>query len=321
MVAFVPRKVITYSVLMLLAVPTWAGLPIRNLNPFTQFVGFPELQPAHILQDRQQQFSLATTLNSHFVAEADETDPLYIDGESYVGDFVWRRGFADWEAMIVIPYVSYQKGFMDHFVDSWHNFFQLPDGGRSLVEDDQLLIGYSGKDNFLLDEPVQGVGDIRIQAAYQLVNEPAFKEALFVSLKLPTGNERKGIGSGGADLAIFSSWAWQQDNWKQELQVGVLGMQKPDVLSSMRRKVAVFGSAALGYVTDEGIGIYLQYDAHSRLYNKTDQAALKDGHMLSAGCKVIYPSWGWSFAVIEDIDVDSAPDVGFQLGIQFGTVR
>ena len=318
MVAFVLRKVIICAAMILLTLPVWAGLPVRNMNPFVQFIGLPALQSGELLMEGEQQFSLVTSLNSHFVPESDEAYQLVIDGESYIGDVAWRQGFDRWELSVQVPYISYQKGFMDNFVDDWHSFFRLPDGGRAIVSDDQLLVTYQGKDSFLLDEPAQGVGDIRIQAGYQWIKAPGVNGAFFTSLKLPTGDDRKGLGSGGADLALFTTWAWEQEHWRQELQAGLLGSGQPDILPSMRRKVVVFGSAALAYVSSNGIALYVQYDANSRLYDHTDMQSLKDAHMLSAGWRVSYDRWGWSFSVTEDIDVDSAPDVGFVLGFYIG---
>lgn len=321
MVAVVPRKVIICGLLILLADHVRAGLPVRNQNPFAQFIGLPALQSARLLMPGQQQAEVLASMSSHFVLEKDEADPLHIDGESYMGDLSWRAGFDRWEAAIVIPWVSYRKGFLDKFVVNWHRAFDLPNGNRSSVPDNQLRIAYAGEETFLLDRPAQGVGDIRLQAAYALIEQEDFAQSIYAGLKLPTGNADRGLGSGGADLALFSVWEWRQGHWRQELQAGVLAMQRPEVLPSMRRQLAAFGSLALGYVSARGLGVFVQYDAHSQLYKGTEQPALGDAHMLSAGWRVYYPGFAWSFALTEDIDVDSAPDVGFQLGFRFGDVE
>lgn len=322
MLAFVPKKVIIYPLavvlLNLLAAVVEAGVPVRNMNPLSIYVGLPELQSAKLLMDGQQLFALNTSINSHFIQEKDKVDALVIDGESYVGEFGWQRGFDSWAAAVVVPYISYQKGFMDAAIINWHNAFHLPGDNREKVADDQLLIRYAGKSRFLLDEPAQGLGDVRLTASKPISRQQNYQHALHITLKLPTGNYHDGLGSGGTDLAIYTTHAWQQGNWQETLQAGVLGMEKPKILAEQRRKLAGFGTAALDYTIAAGWVITVQYDMHTALYKDTHQPALGNAFWLSTGLRHQLPDWAWHIVLIEDAGVHTVPDVGFQFGVQFG---
>lgn len=326
MLAFVPQKVIIYRLCslllpMLFISHSQAGLPVRNQQPLAIFAGIPELKSARTLDDEDQFIALNTTLSNQFIAETNETDPLFFDAESYVGDFFWHRGILDWELGLAVPYISYQKGFMDSFVMHWHDAFGLPDASRDKFPKNQVNVNYSGTSNLLLNRPVQGLGDIRLTLGKALQEETHYQHALYVSLKLPTGDSDKLLGSGGTDMGIFSTHAWQQGNWQEELQWGLLGMTTPDILPAQRRKLAGFMSAAMTFALSDSWSAILQYDAHTALYKDSGQSALGDGQIISAGSRWQFSGWACHLALLEDIKVDSAPDVGFQFGLEFGDMH
>ncbi len=326
MLAFVPSKVIIYRLcsvlaLILLALDSQAGLPVRNQQPLAIFVGIPELKSAKKLEDDAQIIGFNSSLNNQFIDNTDKADPLFFDVESYVGDFFWRRSMLNWEWEIVFPYLSYQKGFMDSFVIHWHDAFDLPNGNRKKFPEDQIQLSYSGPDSLLLTEPAQGVGDIRLTLGKQWQETDAYQHALHITLKLPTGDSDQLLGSGGTDIGVFSTHAWQQRDWQEELQFGLLGSNTPDILPTQRRKLAGFLSAALNYSLSYRWSAILQYDAHTALYKDSGKAPLGDGQILSIGSRWQSAGWSWHLALLEDIRVDSAPDVGFQLGLEFGDIQ
>jgi hypothetical protein len=233
MLAFAPQKVIIYRLcgmfsLLLFAAQGWAGLPVRNQSPLAIYVGLPELKSAEKLDNGEQVISLNTTYNSHFIDKTNQPQPLFFDGESSVGDFFWRRGMLDWEWEISLPYISYQKGFMDSFVIKWHNAFGLPNANRSKFPKDKLVMSYDG---LLLDHHTHGWGDMRITVGKQLPEQVNSHHAIHITLKLPTGDVDDWLGSGSTDLGVFSTHRWQQGTWQEELQFGLLGMETPDTIT------------------------------------------------------------------------------------------
>lgn len=325
MVAFVMQKVISGKVLLLgvlvLSVPVQAALAVRNQNPFAQFVGLPGMAEAEKLAAGQQAYGLNLTLSSHSQMEATSGETLLLDGESYVGDLYGRYGFAGWELAVLVPYVSFQKGFMDGFIRDFHKTFGLPNGNRDKVDDHQLQFAYQGENSARLDKPAQGLGDIRLTAGWQIQHSATYQHAVHTTLKLPTGNSRRWLGSGGTDLAVYSSHRWLQGDWRFEAQAGLLAMQKPDILPDQRRPFAVFASAAISYQVFERWWASLQWDAHSALYKHSGLRALGAGHMLTGGLQYQGRQWQVDVALIEDISVDSAPDVGGLIGVKWFPAR
>lgn len=322
-------KVINYAILAL-ALLVYCGaaqaqFPVRNYNPFAVYVGLPELKTAKKLTTGQQELTVNTTVSSHFVIETDERDPLYLDGETTVADLVWRRGFADVELELTLPYVKHQQGYLDSFIIDWHEVFDLPGADRNTVKNNQLFYSYQDKKLLQLEHTTEGVGDVRVNVGKQLELQADYQHAIHLLLKLPTGDSKKWLGSGSTDLAFYTTHAWLLDrlldnlldNWTAQAQLGMIVMEEPDMLAKKRRKVAMFGSAAFGYIVMQGWQLIVQYDAHSPLYKNSKQNQLGDGQAITVGSQWQGKHWGLHMAVIEDIKVDSVPDVGFQLGIKW----
>jgi len=319
MVAFTSKKVIIYSlyvVIFSVVMPAQAALPVRNLGVFSQYIGTPDLQPAKKLRGEQMQWSMYASQNSHFANLQKETDKLLVDTESTVVDLSWRGVIADVEVLLVLPWVNYRSGFLDKTISGFHHALDLPNGNRSTVKNNQFAIRYEGEDTVYLDSPGGGLGDVRVQGGWQLHADGDYHSALHASIKLPTGNDDKLLGSGAADFAVFASHAWTGGNWHQELQYGAIKIGE-GYWQRQQRSAAVFVSAALSKVLNDGWKAVIQYDAHSAYYRNTHQPTFDDAHMLTIGAKLEQKRFTWHVALVEDMKVYSTPDVGFQLGFEW----
>lgn len=322
MVAVVMRKVISGAVFGAILLGYWpqsfAALPVRNQNPFVQFVGIPSIADAQKLNNGQYQLDIDTTLSSHFVMRDKGNESVMIDGESYVGDITWRQGFKQFELSVTVPLISFQGGVMDSFIQDFHQMFGLPNGDRGKVKDDQFYYGYQGEKHDELDNEVSGLGDIRIAAGLQMVKQRHYQHALHAMIKLPTGDHDKWLGSGATDLSFYSTHRWFYDAWRFEAQVGAIIMDKPEVLRSQRRPLGVFAGASVGYELFPDLFAIVQWDGHTGLYKGTTMTVLGDGHVLTGGIEWRQPHWRLQMALLEDIKVDSAPDVGFLISFRLG---
>ena len=60
---------------------------------------------------------------------------VILDGESLNTELTIDYGIGnDAELSLVIPYLKHSGGNLDGFIENWHSFFGLPNGGRSLVK-------------------------------------------------------------------------------------------------------------------------------------------------------------------------------------------
>jgi hypothetical protein len=153
------------------------------------------------------------------IASGQPSGTAYIlDGESLRTVLDARVGVARrLELGIEVPFLSHGRGFLDGPIDSFHDRFHLPDGGRPGFAHDEFRAGYVGDGQTVyLDEPPGGfrVGDIAVSATGVLLRPrariPAVTAAL--SVKLPTGDYRDLTGSGSTDygLAVRLTRKWRR---------------------------------------------------------------------------------------------------------------
>src|SRR5690606_33387262 len=96
------------------------------------------------------------------------------------------------------------SGFLDGLVEEWHEALGMPQSGRDALPRDRLRFFYARGSRALVDlrDATGGVGDVRLLAAWPLVQRERLATSLRASLKLPTGDAGRLLGSGAADLAL-----------------------------------------------------------------------------------------------------------------------
>lgn len=140
-----------------------------------------------------------------------------LDGEQGRAAVLGRYGLGfgvDIEGELAVMHAS--SGFLDDFVDSFHEAFQLPDGGRSRAVDDQFgaVVENNGVTAFELEEDRLGFGDVPLIVNTQLRSEDADGPAvaLRVGAELPLGSDERGFGNGGVDfgLGAIAEKSWER---------------------------------------------------------------------------------------------------------------
>jgi hypothetical protein len=131
-----------------------------------------------------------------------ETMRVVLDGGIGVGERL--------ELGAEIPLISHSGGFLDSAIDSYHDRFNLPDGGRTAFARDRYRAGYVGDgQSVFLDKGTSGLGlgDIVLTGRTLLLRGrrsiPSIAASL--SVKLPTGDPDRLFGSGGTDYGASLS--------------------------------------------------------------------------------------------------------------------
>lgn len=292
-----------------------------NQSPLIQLYGLPGLGAPHLLAPAQSRIDLQFEAANHFVGKSAATESLFLDGETHRTTLKIYRGLTGGrEVGIELPYIRHGGGFLDSFIESWHDFFGLPQGGRDRMPADQLLYQYrrNGADSLLLSQPTAGIGDVRLTAGLPF---PAWADtALRFSLKLPTGASEKLLGSGAPDAALWfstrcsrckGSISWYGGS-------GVLWMGKGDVLRDQQRQMVAFGSLGLHWRALARLTLGAQLDGHTPFYRDSALASLADSsaQLVLGGVWRAGPRYAWELAIAEDIVVDTAPDVVVRIGLR-----
>jgi hypothetical protein len=294
--------------------------PTRDLNPLLAGFGLPSALPARVAGDS---WSLATDLNwaSTALVQRAGSEQLIVDAETREARVTIGRsrsnGFA---AQLELPYRYTGGGVLDEAIDSWHDFFGLPEGARSSMPTDRIRIAYQRAGATLLDvdSSVSGLGDVSLDFGYSLRATSTTAAAAWLSIKAPTGDADRLTGTGATDvsLSIAGDHGLSED-WSVFGQASVTRLGDGDRLSTLQRDVVWSGFAGVSWRAWRGLQLKAQIDAHSAVFEDTDLDFLGDAVVLTVGGDYRFQS-GWRFdvAVSEDIAVESASDVVFVFGLR-----
>ena len=126
---------------------------------------------------------------------------LFVDGETWRQALALRRGFGDgWEALLELSVVSHVPGVFDGFIETWHDFFHLPQGGRDTAPRDRLAIRYDkGSAGVHVTDGVTSLGDIALGVGHAVKRNFLANHGLAIrgAVRLPTGEEDALAGAGG----------------------------------------------------------------------------------------------------------------------------
>jgi len=300
--------------------PTLASeFQLREQNPLTLVFGLP--LPGYARQPSESAWRTDVLLNvsntTNVLNSARES--LIIDGETTVLDVVFSRSINNKLSIGAhIPFISHSGGGLDSFIKGYHDLFGFPQGERNQFENNQLQYQYirDGKVFLNQTDSTSGLGDIRVLADYQFSEKETSAVALHTSLKLPTGDSTQLTGSDALDLSAWLSGEYAlSPDWKIMGHAGFLWLDDGEILPAQQRDFVVFAGGVLAWQFTPAVTLQLQADWHSAFFDNTDLKLLGPSLTLTTGGFVrVSDNSKIAIAVVEDIDVDSAPDVQFHIG-------
>lgn len=298
-----------------------------NQSPLIQIYGLPSLGEAKVLPQGESELALRLQIANNFTGAQSASEYLNLDGETHRLTLSWRQGLANGtEWGFELPYLSHNGGFLDRSIETFHDTFHLPQGGRTAVARNQISYVYirNGVDLINVTHSVNGTGDLRLNAAKQIDSNEASGgnvTALRMSLKLPTGDAAELLGSGSTDLAIWLSTATTHpsSDWNLYGGGGILLMSEGRVLPLQQRNQVGFGTLGLSRTFFPHLAINGQLNAHSSFYDYTHFRQLNSYAVQGlAGLNWEFsPRKFLEFSVSEDLIIDTSPDVVFTLSTNF----
>lgn len=298
-----------------------------NLAPLVQIYGLPGVGAAQVLAPNRTRADVHVEAANHRVAVENGTESLFFDGETHRTTLKLSRGWSGGrEVGIEIPYVRHSGGFLDSFIEGWHDFFGLPQGGRDQMPPNQLLYQYrrDGIDRVNLSQAAAGIGDVRLTLgqAWTQGDQGATDATLRFSLKVPTGDSDRLLGSGAPDAAVWISIACREATCTGPLSWygggGLLWVGRGDVLPDQQRRVVGFGSGGLHWKAFQRVTLAAQIDGHTPFYTGSELRPLSDTsfQLVLGGMWRVQNRHTVEIAITEDLAVDTAPDVVLRLGLR-----
>jgi hypothetical protein len=294
--------------------------PARDLNPLLAGFGLPSALPARM---SGESWSVATDFNwaSTSLAQRADTERLIVDAEIRemrvtIGRS-WPSGFA---AQLEIPYRYTGGGVLDSAIDSWHDAFGLPEGARASMPRDRIRIAYARGSTVLLDmqSSADGLGDIALDVGRSLYSQTSGAAAVWLSIKLPSGDADRFTGSGATDVSLAIAGERRLGgNWSAYGQASVTRLGEGERFADQQQDIVWSGLAGISWRAWRGLELKAQLDAHAAVFDEADVDFLGDALVLTVGGDYRFASgWQLDIAVSEDIAVESASDVVFVFGLR-----
>ena len=300
--------------------------PTRNLSPLVQGFGLPVARPATVLDGGAAEVGITVQMASHFLERRSDAETLVMDGETNRYELGLAYGAGQRLRIdLVVPWIQHGRGVLDGFIEGWHDTFGMPQGGRELAPRRRLLYLYQrdGQDRLRLDRKADGPGDVLLQAGWQSPwSGNGSPVGLTLSLKLPTGNSDRLLGSGSTDLAM----ALQADHppgpaplsWGCFAGGGILAMSTGDILPDQQLNVAWFATLGLNWQLFRHLALQTQLDGHTSFFKDGGFQAVggPSAQFILGGMVDLTRAIALDLAVSEDLVVGTAPDVVFLLNLR-----
>lgn len=181
-------------------------LIVRTQNPLYLLFYGEIMESAHTLPAQMRQITADVTFTNLFERRVKATGiGLDLDMELWRGVTMARYGFSDFlELGLEIPFQGMGGGFLDAFIQNYHNAFGFPNAGRDLVPNGSYAFLVTSGGAPLYSAPASvGLGDISLSAKWKLAEEEKWPGlAVKAAFKIPTGSASKGLGSGNPDGAM-----------------------------------------------------------------------------------------------------------------------
>ncbi|WP_281169126.1 DUF3187 family protein [Hahella ganghwensis] len=264
------------------AEPAHGESPGRYMNPFiapillptTNLFGLPDLQTRELPADATFELTLSSHLANTYINRNSSSENLEIDGEIMQTAIRGRWKLNDlYSLSIYIPYVDQGKGELDNLIYDWHEWFGLPQGGRTETTNNQFQYRYERQGQSLLDKEQSspGLGDIRLglQRKLDWLDQSWLAQA---EIKAPTGEPDDLNGSGAWDASIGIGWQQEIDSglgqFSRFAAAGLSYLGESDTrLSMIQKSWSLSARAGFHWHAFSWLTLTAQLDTHSPLFD------------------------------------------------------
>jgi len=246
---------------------TYPGLPTRSQSPFLQGYFIPAI-PSTEPDGWSVAHSLYIT-NTYQIDQAG-TEQAIVDVENTRYDFQLSYAEKLWLFNLNASLIDNRSGFLDQTIESWHDFFGLPQGGRNTAINNQIRLFYQKDSQVLIDSmhADNGLADLQLALGYSLTPQTR----IWFGLELPTNSGYEFITNDATDLAL---WLSSSHQWSEKSTLfGSTGLVLPGnggLLPGLLEDQFVFGQLGWVYRYSPDYHLLLQADYHSPI--------IKDSHL------------------------------------------
>jgi hypothetical protein len=295
--------------------------------PLSLIFGQPLPDKPGQLDPGQNEVSWITHYASILVKEQKNQEQMSVDGEFLRTSLWMKRGLFDRiEVGFELPFVHFTGGFLDSTIEDFHDTFGFPQGKRDRNPDDQYDVIYRNEQGLFFSAEENGfhLSDIPIYLKVGILEpeEAGLALAARGTLKLPTGDEDDGFGSGKVDGGLG---VLLQKNLMPSLacylNVDHIFRKSPDSFRGVSAANVTHGTLAFEKAFTSAFSILLQTDYQTRPLRSVDLSVFRHPEWTgSVGAAYHFTErFRMGLTFTEGITTDTAPDfvVGMNMALQF----
>lgn len=300
--------------------PSHGPFSLRSQNPLYLLFLTPRPERARVLPAGQLRLSARGPYSNMFERESNAATGVSVDldMELFRPSFLLEWGFArDWEFGLELPFLHFEGGFLDAFVQDFHRFFGVPNAGREQVPNGRFSYAVRQGANVLYETGTQDfqLSDVVLHVKRRFLEESHAVAALTgtLYLKLPTGKKQQGMGSGAPDIGFNLA---AEKNYKRihgytNLGAVLLGTSDIGLDPFLNSFLWTWMVGLEVTAWSHHLGVIAQLQGDGSLFDSTGVQALDQGTlMLTIGVAGQEGPWGWKVAFAEDPTGDG-PTVDF----------
>jgi Protein of unknown function (DUF3187) len=231
----------------------------------------------------------------------------------------------DWTAYATVSAITYQGGFLDSTIESFHDTFGFSSFGRPAVARDQATLIYDlkGAHVVFLDKPTDGgftdptIG-FRYTGWQPLQN---WRLSLETAVKIPVDGKRLLLSTGRTDYGVQASL--QRPGKRHAFYVDVAAVYYAGATQPAPQDSQVLPTIVLGweYQLTSRTNVNVQAYASKSVYtdNQTDLDELTGNkYQYSIGLRHRWDSMIFTLGFTENVqNINNTPDIGLQLGFAY----
>lgn len=307
-------------------------LSVRSQNPLYLLFIAEELEKTVTLKKKEWFFLLDTSYSNLFEWHPQDTGTdLKLDMELLRLAFEVRYGITNnFEVGVEIPFLNFSGGFLDSFIQGYHDAFGFPNAGRELVDDNgfSYVVSRNGTTLYDINKKPFGLSDIILKQKLKFFEETKILPSLSLKtqVKLPSGSRNEGTGSNQVDFS-FSLLA--QKNYKRlhsYTQIGFLVLGGHSDLTPILKKGGFLFGQAFELNLFEHLSLVAQISGNTTLFKNVDISELLQpvfdltvGFTGEAKLKGWFKKINYQFGFVED-PLSNGPSTDFTVFLKGGVV-
>jgi len=336
------RKIITLIFISLFLIPNFClakefipngPLVSRTQNPiYLQSLGqTPER--AYVNPQGIYSFWLDISYSNMYEFNQNAGNQVDFDMELARIAFLYNYGLGrDMEVELEVPFMHFNGGVLDAFIQDFHKLFGFPNGGRELVPNGQFTyrVRRNGNTIYEVNSLDIGLSDIIAGLKYNFIKESKKMPALAFRFrfKFPTGKSSSGTGDGNINYSLGLIAEKSISRWHFYLNIDYIIVSGVEALSELYYNQVFAWLTSVEFSVSQPISVIAQLQGSTPMLDNMGMSEW-DGIPLDLviGIKGTHKNffwgndffWQWSFS--EDVYPDG-PSVDITtmlvLGVRFG---